>query len=101
MNARLRTIGTVLLCASSTFVQSACGAGMSKASETPAVPDAVPAEALALSGSAQSQMPSPAQPSRAKTEVAQLAPPERPRTPAELLAYEASVTVGVYQVEQA
>lgn len=72
---------------------------MSKDAVAPSPPAGGAAE-YAPMDAAPAQAPPPQSPSRAKTEVAQEAS-SKTRASAELLAYEASVTVGVYQVEQA
>lgn len=103
MKRAIGNMRTALICASAALGAAGCGAAMAKDAVAPSPPsggaelaamDAVPAPA------APAHAPSPQAPSRAKTEVAQDAS-GKARASAELLAYEATVTVGVYQVEQA
>src|SRR5689334_19796744 len=93
---------TAVFCAGAALGTAGCGAAMSKAAVAPSPVGGATAAELAPMDAAPAQAPAPAPraPSRAKTEVAQDAN-GKARASAELLAYEASVTVGVYQVEQA
>jgi hypothetical protein len=101
MKRALGKIGTALLCASTASGLTSCGGGawVSKDAAAPSqAPAAVAEFAPAIAGQAQA----PAEPaqSRAKTEVPSDAQ-GKVRAAADLLVYEASVTLGVYQVEQA
>lgn len=84
-------------------VLSSCGCGGSfpEAAKAPAMPDRVEAAgAPALAAPAMPAAPPRAPDSRAKTEMPTVSSGDKPHA-AELLAYEATVTLGVYGVEQA
>jgi hypothetical protein len=82
-----------------------CAVSLPKAAEASGMTDRPEAFALALApgqAAAPSEAPPPVDaPSRAETETAGASASEKPHAPAELLAYEATVTLGVYGVEQA
>jgi hypothetical protein len=101
MKRAIGTMRTALFCASAAFGAAGCGAAMSKDAVAPSPPAGGAAE-FAPMDAAPAQAPAPQAPSRAKTEAPQeVSGGGKARASAELLAYEASVTVGVYQVEQA
>jgi hypothetical protein len=99
-----RTLRAISGCAC-VFSLVGCAASWPKAAEAPGRADQ--AEAFASvpapgqpAAPAEAPAPMPA-PSRAKTETAGASVSEKSHAPAELLAYEATVTLGVYGVEQA
>lgn len=99
MKRALGKIGTVLLYAGAVTGPSGCGGG-SWASKDAAAPSVASGGAAEFVTTAQAQAPAAPSQSRAKTEV----PSDtqgKVRAAADLLAYEANVTLGVYQVEQA
>src|SRR5262245_4267636 len=98
MKRALGKIGTALLCATTVLGPTGCGGSWAvKDAAVPSQAGGAPAEAAPLAAAQESVPAQPGQ-SRAKTEVASDAQ-GKTRT-SELLAYEASVTLGVYQVEQ-
>src|ERR1041385_5530091 len=98
MNRASRTIALALLSLGPLPALAACGASMSKAA-APTTEAAAPPLAMPDRGARAPEAPRQS-PAQAKTEAAGDAF-EKPASSAELLAYEATVTIGGYRVERA